>query len=149
MFEDPLGGRRYVCASRQRTRKDWGREVKSIVREQYPDAEKEILGKGNLNRHTIPSLYQRFPAEEAFEIEQKQEIHYRPRHGSWLNIAEIELSAMTRRYLERRIDTLEKLSSELDVWQPERNTNHKIVKWQFAAEDARIKVHHLYPVLLV
>jgi recombinational DNA repair ATPase RecF len=100
-----------------------------------------------LNTHTISSLYQAFPAEEAFRIAQKLEIHYTPKHGSWLNIAEIELSAMTSQCLDRRIDTLEKLSRELEAWQTDRNEKQKTVKWQFTTEDARIKLHSLYPVL--
>jgi hypothetical protein len=145
MFVEPLGGRRYVCASRQRTRKDWAREVKSIVTEQYPMADKVVLVMDNLNTHTISSLYETFPAEEAFRIAQKLEIHYTPKHGSWLNIAEIELSAMTSQCLDRRIDSLEKLSDELAAWQLDRNANQKIVRWQFTTEDARIKLHSLYP----
>jgi hypothetical protein len=95
MFVEPLGGKRYVCASRQRTRKDWAREVRSIVMGRYPQAEKVVLVMDNLNTHTTSSLYETFPAEEAFRIAQKLELHYTPKHGSWLNIAEIELSAMT------------------------------------------------------
>jgi hypothetical protein len=147
MFVEPLGGRRYVCASRQRTKKDWAREVKSLVKERYPQAEKVVLVMDNLNTHTISSLYETFPAEEAFEIAQKLEIHYTPKHGSWLNIGEIELSAMTSQCLDRRIDTVERLNEELKAWQVERNGKQKIVKWQFTAEDARIKLHSLYPVL--
>jgi hypothetical protein len=99
----------------------------------------------NLNTHTVSSLYETFPAAEAFEIARKLEIHYTPKHGSWLNIAEIELSAMTSQCLDRRIDTLEKLQGELGIWQRERNQNQKTVKWQFTTEDARIKLHGLYP----
>jgi uncharacterized LabA/DUF88 family protein len=146
MFVEPLGGRRYVSASRQRTRKDWAREVKHIVTEEYPQADKVVLVMDNLNTHTLSSLYEAFPAEEAFRIGQKLEIHYTPKHGSWLNIAEIELSAMTSQCLDRRIDTLEKLSTELEAWQLDRNTKRKIVRWQFTTEDARIKLHGLYPV---
>jgi hypothetical protein len=97
----------------------------------------------NLNTHTVSSLYEAFPPQEAFETAQKVEIHYTPKHGSWLNIAEIELSAMTG----QRIDTLEKLSGELEMWQTDRNMKRKTVNWQFAAEDARIKLHSLYPIL--
>jgi hypothetical protein len=147
MFVEPLGGRRYVSASRQRTKKDWAREVKSIVTEEYLQADKVVLVMDNLNTHTISSLYEAFPAEEAFRIAQKLELHYTPKHGSWLNIAEIELSAMTSQCLGRRIDTLEKLGGELGAWQLERNKKQKTVKWQFTAEDARIKLHHLYPIL--
>jgi hypothetical protein len=120
-------------------------EVKSIVRDQYPLAEKVVLVMDNLNTHTISSLYETFPAEEAFAIAQRIEAHYTPKHGSWLNIAEIELSAMTSQCLDRRIDTLEKLSGELDAWQVDRNEKQKIVKWQFTTEAARIKLHSLYP----
>jgi recombinational DNA repair ATPase RecF len=101
----------------------------------------------NLNTHTVSSLYEAFPAKEAFELARKLEIHYTPKHGSWLNIAEIELSAMTSQCLNRRIDTLEKLQGELAAWQQDRNRNHKTVKWQFTTEDARIKLHGLYPVV--
>jgi recombinational DNA repair ATPase RecF len=99
----------------------------------------------NLNTHAVSSLYETFPAEEAFGLAQKLETHYTPKHGSWLNIAEIELSAMTSQCLDRRIDTLEKLQGELGAWQRERNQKQKAVKWQFTTEDARIKLHKLYP----
>jgi hypothetical protein len=115
--------------------------------EQYPDAEKVVLVMYNLNTHTVSSLYEAFPAAEAFEIARKLEIHYTPKHGSWLNIAEIELSVMISQCLDRRIDTLEKLQGELGMWQRERNQNQKTVKWQFTTEDARIKLHKLYPSL--
>jgi hypothetical protein len=145
LFVEPLGGRRYVAASERRTRQDWAREVKSIVMEQYPQAEKVVLVMDNLNTHTLSSLYEAFPAAEAFAIAQRLEIHYTPKHGSWLNIAEIELSAMTSQCLDRRIDTLEKLNRELAAWQQERNRNQKTVEWQFTTKDARIKLHSLYP----
>jgi hypothetical protein len=115
--------------------------------EAYSEAEKVVLVQDNLNTHTIASLYASLPAKEVLRIAQKLEIHYIPKHGSWLNIAEIELSAMTSQYLDRRIDTLEKLRRELEAWQVERNEKWKLVKWQFTTEDARIKLHHLYPVL--
>jgi hypothetical protein len=97
-----------------------------------------------LNSHTISSLYETVPAEEAFRIAQRLEIHDTPKHGSWLNI---ELSAMTSQCLDRRIDRLEKLSSELAVWQLDRNRAEKTVKWQFTTQDARITLHGLYPVV--
>jgi recombinational DNA repair ATPase RecF len=99
----------------------------------------------NLNTHTLSSLYEAFPAAEAFAIAQKLEIHYTPKHGSWLNIAETELSAMTSQCLNRRIDTLGKLKHEVGAWQQERNRKQKTVKWQFTTDDARIKLHSLYP----
>jgi recombinational DNA repair ATPase RecF len=113
--------------------------------EQYPQAEKAVLVMDNLNTHTLASLYEAFPAAEAFAIAQKLEIHYIPKHGSWLNIAEIELSAMSSQCLNRRIETLEKLNRELEAWQQERNRNQKTVEWQFTTKDARIKLHGLYP----
>jgi hypothetical protein len=136
-----------VSASRRRTREDRAREVRRIVTEEYPRAVKAVLVMDNLNTHTISSLYEAFPADEAFRIAQKLENHYTPKHGSWLNIAEIELSAMSSQCLDRRIDTLEKLSGELKAWQVERNEQGKLVKWQFTTEDARIKLHHLYPII--
>jgi hypothetical protein len=99
----------------------------------------------NLNTHTMSLLYETFPAAEAFETAQKLEAHYTPKHGSWLNIAEIALSGMTSQCLDRWIDTIEKLSSELAAWQLDRNSNRKTVDWQFTTEDARIKLHRLYP----
>jgi hypothetical protein len=117
MFVEALGGRRYVSVSRLGTKKDRAREVKSVVTEQYPQAEKVVLVMDNLNTYTLSSLYEAFPAEEAFELAQKLEIHYTPKHGSWLNIAETELSEMTSQCLARRIDTLEKLLGELKAWQ--------------------------------
>jgi hypothetical protein len=121
MFAEPLGGRRYVSASRRRTREGWAREVRSTDREQYPQAEKAVLVMGNANLRfentgTVSSLYEAFPAEEAFDLARKPEIHYSPKYGSRLNIAEIELSAMTSQCLDRRIDTLEKVSGELEAW---------------------------------
>jgi hypothetical protein len=100
----------------------------------------------NLNIHTIASLYETFPPAQVFAIAQRLEIHYTPKHGSWLTIAEIELSAMSGQCLDRRIDTLEKLTRELNAWQVERNQARKTVKWQFTSDDARIKLHGLYPV---
>jgi hypothetical protein len=146
MFTEPLGGKRFADASIRRTKQDWAREIKAMV-EQYADAEKIVLVMDNLNTHTISSLYETFPAKEAFGIAQKLEIHYTPKHGSWLNIAEIELSAMTSQCLDRRINSMDKLSAELNAWQLDRNTHHKTVKWQFTAADARIKLLGLYPVV--
>jgi hypothetical protein len=117
------------------------------VKEEYPEAEKAVLVMDNLNTHTVSSLYEAFPADEAFELARKLEIHYTPKHGSRLNIAGIELSAMTSQCLNRRMDTLEKPQGELAAWQQDRNRNHKTVKWQFTTEDARIKLHNLYPVI--
>jgi hypothetical protein len=109
-----------------------------------PQAEKVVLVMDNLNTHTLALLYEAFPAAEAFEIAQKLEIHYPPKHGSRLNIAEIELSAMSSQCLNRGIETLEKLNRELEAWQYDRNRSQKTVEWQFAAKDVHIKLHGLY-----
>ena len=99
----------------------------------------------NLNTHTKASLYQTFPAEEAYELAKRLEIHYTPKHGSWLNIAEIELNAMTRQCLDRRIDDIHKLEEELSIWESRRNMSRRSVNWHFTTEDARIKLRSLYP----
>jgi uncharacterized membrane protein YgaE (UPF0421/DUF939 family) len=126
-------------------RQDWAREAKSIVTGQYPLAEKAVLVMDNLNTHTLSSLYETFPAEEAFATAQRLEIHYTPKHWSRLNIAETALSAMTSQCLNRRIDTLGKLKHEVEARQQERNRKQKTVKWRFTTDDARIKLHSLYP----
>jgi hypothetical protein len=128
MFVEPLGGKRYVCASRQRTRKDWAGEVKSIVAEPYPPADQAVLVMDNLNTHTPSLLYETFLAGEAFATAQKLELPYTPKHGSWLNTAETALSAMTSQCLDCRIDALGKPSSELEAWRLDRNTNRTIVR---------------------
>jgi hypothetical protein len=99
----------------------------------------------NLNTHGIASLYETFEPDEAFALAQRLEVHHTPKHGSWLNIAEIELSALTRQCLDRRIDNLDSLNAELTEWQHTTNTDQRQVRWQFTTEDARIKLRHLYP----
>lgn len=149
MFTEPLGGWRFSEALPRRTKIDWANQVKCVLDEQYPEAEKVVLVQDNLNTHTISSLYEAFPPEEAFRLAQRLEIHYTPKHGSWLNIAEIELSAMAAQCLgKRRIPDIDLLNSELSVWHSERNQNQKGVDWQFTTEDARIKLKRLYPVIL-
>ena len=111
----------------------------------YPDAEKVVLVMDNLNTHNTASLYEAFAPAEAFELAQRLECHYTPKHGSWLNIAEIELSVMSKQCLSRRLDTLEGLNAELAAWQSDRNASSGTVRWQFTAEDARVRLHRLYP----
>lgn len=113
----------------------------------YPDVEKIVLVMDNLNTHKPASLYKKYPPEEARRIIRKLEIHYTPKHGSWLNVAEIELNVMTRQCLSRRIESIEILRSELSAWEQERNGNQAIVNWQFRTKDARIKLVSLYPEL--
>jgi hypothetical protein len=110
-----------------------------------PDAETAVLVMDNLNTHGIGSLYEAFDPAEAFELAQRLEIHHTPKHGSWLNIAEIELSVLTRQCLGRRIEDLETLGAELAAWQRQTNADQRQVQWRFTTDDARIKLRHLYP----
>lgn len=146
-FIEPLGGKHHVSVREHRTAVDWAEEIKYLVDEMYPDAEKIILVMDNLNTHKPSSLYKKYKPEEARRIIRKLEIHYTPKHGSWLDIAEIELNIMTRQCLNRRIDSIEKLTSELAAWEKERNENHSKVNWHFRTKDARVKLISLYPEL--
>jgi len=149
IFTEPLSGWRYAQASERRTKKDWARYIKWLLDERYPGTYKIILVMDNLNTHVISSLYEIFPPEEAFRLAQRLEIHYTPKHGSWLNIAEIELSALATQCLgERRIPDMATLNEELAAWHTRRNQSQKGVDWQFTAVDARIKLKRLYPVIV-
>lgn len=145
VFTEPLGGFRHTSVREHRTAVDWAEEIKYLVDEIYPDANKIILVLDNLNIHKASSLYKRYPASEARRIIKRLEIHYTPKHGSWLNIAEIELNVMTRQCLSRRIDEIHLLRQELSAWEDERNKNANTICWQFRADDARIKLVSLYP----
>jgi hypothetical protein len=148
LFTEPLAGWRYADAQERRTKKDWAAQVKWMLDEQYPDVEKVVLVMDNLNTHNISSLYEAFPPEEAFRLSRRLEIHHTPKHGSWLNIAEIELSALGRQCLgTRRISSMADLNAEMSSWQKDRNDNQKGVDWQFATDDARTKLKRLYPVV--
>lgn len=144
-FIEPLGGMHHVSVREHRTAKDWAEEIKYLSDVMYPDADKIILVMDNLNTHKVSSLYKTFPPEEARRITKRFEFHYTPKHGSWLNIAEIELNVMTRQCLSRRIDSIEHLRDELSIWENERNSSHAGVNWQFHTKDARIKLVSLYP----
>ena len=146
-FIEPLGGRHHVSVREHRTATDWAEEIKYLVDEMYPDVEKIILVMDNLNTHKPASLYKKYPPHEARRILKKLEIHYTPKHGSWLNIAEIELNVMTKQCLSRRLDNMNLLHSELSAWELERNNNHSVVDWQFTSDNARIKLASLYPSL--
>ncbi len=148
LFTEPLAEWRYADAQERRTKADWAKQIAWLLDDQYPDAEKIVLVMDNLNTHSISSLYDTFPPKKAFELAQRLEIHYTPKHGSWLDIAEIELSALGRQCLgNRRIPNLETLQNELSHWYRQRNANQKGVNWQFSAEEARVKLKQLYPVL--
>jgi len=141
----PLAGWRHVDAQPHRTKIDWASQVKRLLTADYPGAQTVVLVMDNLNTHGIGSLYEAFAPAEAFALAQRLEIHHTPTHGSWLNIAEIELSALTRQCLDRRINDLDALNTELAAWQHATNTAQRQVNWHFTTDDARIKLRHLYP----
>lgn len=146
MFTEPLGGWREAHALPQRTAFDWAAQMKWLIDDAYPDAEKIVLVMDNLNTHTIASFYKAFEPAEAYRLSQKLEIHYTPKHGSWLDIAEIELSALTVQcLLGVRIPSIDDLNRTLTAWHKYRNAAQKGVSWQFTSEEARIKLKHLYP----
>jgi hypothetical protein len=145
MFFDPIAGRRRVSCRDSRTRVDWAEEVRRLLDEDYPQAKKIKLVCDNLNTHSIASLYEAFPAPEAHRLRERLEIHYTPRSGSWLNVAEIELSVLSRQCLDRRIGSAHDLARELAVWEAERNATASVVKWRLTTADARIRLRHLYP----
>lgn len=145
MFTEPLGGFRRVSVRENKKGTDWAAEIGNLPEKDYPYAEKVILVCDNYSTHKIGSLYEIFPPEYARSLVRRLEIHYTPKHGSWLNIAEIELSSLTRQCLDRRIPNIEMLRSETKAWESDRNTACKTVNWQFTTEDARIKLRHLYP----
>jgi hypothetical protein len=146
MFFAPLLGWRRVAASERRTRVDWAAQVKRLVDEDFPNARRIKLVCDNLNTHHAASpLYEAFPAAEARRIARKLEIHYTPRNGSWLNVAEIELGVLSEQCLDRRIPDAAALDAELAAWQRRRNAEAGKVKWQFTTADARVKLRRLYP----
>ena len=148
LFTEPLNGWRYADAQERRTKIDWAHQIKWLLNEQYPDVKKVVLVMDNLNTHNISSLYEAFKPQEAFALSQRLEIHYTPKHGSWLDIAEIELSALGRQCLgDRRIDNLQDLNTELQAWYVDRNKKQRGVDWQFTTDDARIKLKKLYPII--
>lgn len=149
VFNEPLGGTRHLKVRIQRTAKDWAEEIKYLVDVSYPDVEKIILIMDNLNTHKLASLYKAFSPIEARRIARRLEIHNTPKHGSWLNMAEIELNVMTRQCLNRRIDNLEKLRSELSSWEKERNSNSAKINWHFTNNQAREKLISLYPKTII
>lgn len=142
---EPLGNRRHVEVTERRTKVDWAHVVKDLVDVHYPDAERIVLVMDNLNTHTPAALYEVFAPAEAKRIADKLEIHYTPKHGSWLDIAEIELSALSRQCLDRRIPGRDVLAQEVAAWERERNEAQITVNWRFSTADARIKLKHLYP----
>lgn len=145
----PLLGQRWTRVTKRRTYKDWAYLVRDIVDVLFPDAEQVVLVMDNLNTHVGGALYEAFPPDEARRILNRLEIHYTPKHGSWLNMAETELSVLSRQCLDRRIATQQSLEREVSTWNQERNTSATTVDWQFTTADARIKLKRLYPVIVV
>ena len=147
MEVEPLGGKRKVAIAERRTKIDWARFIDGMLEERYPEAKKVVLVMDNLNTHKIASLYETFPPAKARSLAERLEIHYTPKHGSWLNIAEIELGVLKRQCLSGRIDRIEKVRSKASVWNDDRNSRRSKVDWQFRTSDARIKLKRLYPIL--
>ncbi len=141
----PLEGWRHVAVRDQRTAIDYAHVLKEIADIRFPEAEKIILVEDNLNTHCPASLYKAFPPAEARRLVERFEWHYTPKHGSWLNIAECELSALARQCLDRRIPDRQTLEAEVKAWEMDRNDEKAKVNWRFTTEDARIKLAQLYP----
>ena len=147
MTSEPLLGWRAVKVTDRRTAVDFAEVIRWLVEDLHEEAEKVVLVMDNLNTHKLASLYEAFPPERARRIAEKLEIHHTPKHGSWLNMAEIELSVLARQCLARRIETREELEREVAAWEEERNERGVEIRWRFTTADARIKLRRLYPVL--
>jgi transposase len=145
LLTEPLSGWRQVNVTEHRTMIDWAYQIKELSDVHFPEAEKILLIMDNLNTHGVGSLYEVFEPEEARRLAKRLEIHYTPKHGSWLNVAEIELSALSKQCLNRRIPDIDKLSKEVKAWNEARNKAQTGVNWQFTTKDARIKLKKLYP----
>jgi hypothetical protein len=144
---EPLTGKRHVAAIEHRKRKDWAWWIKGMLDERYPNAVRVRLVMDNLNTHGRASLYEAFEPPEARRLAERLEFHYTPKHGSWLNMAEIELSALNGQCLDRRIPDLETLRNSIAAWENDRNNRQAKINWRFSTADARIKLKHLYPKL--
>jgi len=144
---EPLTGRRHVDVTEHRARTDWAWWIKGMLDERYPDAVSVRLVMDNLNTHSTASLYQTFEPQEARRLVERLEIHYTPKHGSWLNMAEIELSALKGQCLDRRIPDMEKMRKHVTAWENDRNNRQPKIVWQFSTVNARIKLNRLYPKL--
>lgn len=145
MVVEPLAGRRRVTVTERRTAKDFAEVLRELAEDVYPDAAKIVLVTDNLNTHHPGCLYEAFDPARARRIAEKLEWHYTPKHGSWLNMAEIELAALTKQCLGRRLASVDELRREVDAWRAERNEREVVVRWQFTTAKARVKLHRLYP----
>lgn len=149
MFFEPLMGKRHVKVTERRTRIDWAVAMKELSDIYYPQAEVIVIVMDNLNTHSAASFYEAFEPEEALRLANRFEFHYTPKHGSWLDMAEIELSVLSRQCLDRRMPNREFLESEAKAWEDERNDQVVKVQWRFTTADARIKLKYLYPLIQV
>ena len=145
MEVEALAGKRHVAVTERRTKKDWALQIKEMLDERYPDAIKVRLVMDNLNTHSIASLYETFDPKEARRLTERLDIHYTPKHGSWFNMAEIELSVLKGQCLDRRIADMETMQAEVAAWERNRNNTAMKIDWQFTTSDARIKLKRLYP----
>jgi hypothetical protein len=143
----PLEGRRHVQVTEQRTRTDWAAFMRELADTIYPTAERIVVVLDNLNTHGPASFYEAYPPAEARRLAERFEFHYTPKHGSWLNVAEIELSVLSRQCLDRRIPDAPTLEAEVAAWVRRRNDARMTIDWQFTTADARIKLKRLYPSL--
>ena len=147
MMTVPLEGKRHVRVREHRKREDFAEVVRELCDELYPEAEKIVLVMDNLNTHNTASLYEAFEPKEARRLADKLEIHYTPKHGSWLNMAEIELSVLSRQCMDDYFETQEQLAEQIATWERSRNENTVGVDWRFTTADARIKLKRLYPLI--
>lgn len=147
MANEPLKGKRYVEITEYKTKKDWAKFVKKIADEMYPHAKKIRLVMDNFKTHDASAFYETFPPEEAKRIRDRFEFVFTPKHGSWLNMAEIELHVLNGQCLNRHISTMEEMKSQVESWENHRNNKNSKINWQFTNEDARIKLKRLYPSL--
>jgi len=145
LWYEPLRSHRHVEVTEQRTMVDWAEVITELVDVHYPDAEKLVLVMDNLNTHSPASLYQAFEPEEAKRLADKLEIHYTPTHGSWLDMAEIELAVLSSQCLDRRLPDIATLTAEVAAWEEERNRTATTIDWRFTTEDARVRLKYLYP----
>ena len=147
MLSEPLAGWRHVMVTDRRTAKDFAEVLRWLAEDIYPEAEQIVLVMDNLNTHRLASLYEAFPPEQARRLAERFEVHHTPKHGSWLNVAEIELSVLARQCLGRRIESVEALLDQLEPWEADRNDRAVGVNWRFTTADARIKLKRLYPAI--
>jgi DDE superfamily endonuclease len=147
MISEPLLGWRHVKVTGRRTATDFAEVIRWLVEDVHAEAERIVLTMDNRNTHKLSSLHEAFPPEQARRIAEKLEIHHTPKHGSWLNMAEIELSVLARQCLDQRLESTAKLQREVEAWETERIERQVEIRWQFTTADARIKLHRLYPII--